>query len=85
MKLSAVDRGEAPEADWTVTSTVPNAPAGEVAQIDVGLTTMKLAAATFPNITPVTLEKFVPVMVTEEPPAEDPLVFDKLETVGAGD
>jgi hypothetical protein len=57
---------------FTVTSTVPTAPGGEVAVMDVGLVTVKPAAAVVPKDTPVTQLNPVPVMVTVVPPAKGP-------------
>jgi len=65
----------------TVTSTVP-APAGEVAVIEVALTTLKLAAAVVPNWTAVAPVKFVPLIVTEVPPLAGPVVGLSPDTVG---
>ena len=62
--------GLVPPEVVTVTSTVP-IPAGEVAVIWVVLLTMKEPAALLPNLTAVTSEKLVPVMVTLVPPASD--------------
>ena len=67
----------------TVTSTVPAAPAGAVAVIDVALLTVKLLALVAPNLTAVVPAKFVPVMVTEVPPAVGPELGETLVTVGA--
>ena len=49
----------------TVTSTVPAAPAGEVAVIWVAETTVKAVAAVAPKSTAVAPVKSVPVMVTD--------------------
>ena len=66
----------------TVTSTVPAAPAGAVAVIEVALLTVKVVAAVAPNLTPVAPVKLVPVMVTEVPPAVGPELGLTEETVG---
>ena len=66
--LSATEMGDAPLDDWRVTSTVPNASAGAIAVIDVGLVAMKLVAGTVPNNTAVTLDMFVPTIATGVPP-----------------
>jgi hypothetical protein len=65
----------------TVTSTVPT-PAGEVAVIWVVLSTVKEPAALLPNLTAVTPEKLVPVMVTLVPPDVGPVFGLTLVTVG---
>src|SRR5262249_60404699 len=65
----------------TVTSTVPT-PAGEVAVIWVALSTVKEPAALLPNLTAVTPEKLVPVMVTPVPPDVGPVFGLTLVTVG---
>ena len=57
-------------------------PAGDWAMIDVLEVTKKLVAATFPNETPVTLVKLVPVMTVVVPPSAVPLVTLRLLTVG---
>ena len=66
--LSATEMGDVPLDDWRVTSTVPNASAGAIAVIDVGLVAMKLVAGTVPNNTAVTLDMFVPTIATGVPP-----------------
>ena len=66
----------------TVTSTVPAAWAGDVAVIEVGLTTVNDAAATPPKLTLVAPVKFVPLMVTLVPPALEPVFGLMLVTVG---
>lgn len=48
----------------TVTFTVPTEPTGDSAVIDVAVTTVKLFAATVPNLTSLAPVKFVPVIVT---------------------
>ena len=58
----------------TVTSTVPAAPAGAVAVMEVALLTVKVVAAVAPKATAVAPVKLVPVMVTEVPPAAGPEV-----------
>ena len=65
----------------TVTSTAPAACAGEVAVIEVALTTVKLAAVP-PNDTAVAPVKFVPLIVTLVPPAAGPLLGLTAVTVG---
>src|SRR6516162_5634439 len=70
-----------PPAVVTVTSTVPT-PAGEVAVIWVALSTVKEPAALLPNLTAVTPEKLVPVMVTLVPPDVGPVFGLTLVTVG---
>jgi hypothetical protein len=68
----------------TVISTVPAAPAGEVALIDVALVTVKLAALVAPKLTDVAPLKFVPVIVTLVAPVVGPDVGLMLVTAGAG-
>src|SRR5882672_7919511 len=63
-------------------STTPAALGGEVAVIDVLEFTVKLAAGTVPKLTAIAPVKFVPVMLTDVPPAVLPLVGDRLVTVG---
>jgi len=70
-----------PPSVVTVTSTVPT-PAGEVAVIWVALSTVKEPAALLPNLTAVTPEKLVPVMVTLVPPDVGPVFGLTLVTVG---
>ena len=68
----------------TVTSTVP-VPGGDVVVIDVGLTTVNgVAGLPAPKETAVTAVKFVPVIVTEVPPAPGPVEGLIPVTVGAG-
>jgi hypothetical protein len=71
-----------PPAVVTVTSTVP-APAGDAAVIDVAELTVKLVALLAPNFTVVAPVKFVPVIVTDVPPASAPDVGETDVTVGA--
>jgi len=72
-----------PPAVVTVTSTVPTLPAGEMAVMDIAELTVKLLAATEPNITDVAPLKLIPRMVTEVPPEVLPLVGEIELTVGA--
>ena len=65
----------------TVTSTAPAVPAGDVAVIEVALTTVKEALVP-PNFTALALLKLVPVMVTLVPPAVGPLAGVIAVTVG---
>jgi len=66
----------------TVTLTVP-VPAGLLAVMEVGLLTMKAAAATPPNVTDVVPVKLVPVMATAVPPEVGPEVGVMEVMVGA--
>ena len=66
--LSAAEMGDVPLEDWRVISTVPNASAGAIAVIEVGLVAMKLVAGTAPKNTAVTLIMFVPTIATGVPP-----------------
>jgi hypothetical protein len=63
-----------PAISVTCTSTVPGKPTGVTHVICVGDTTFTLVAGFPPKITAVVPEKFVPINVTEVPPAEGPLV-----------
>ncbi len=72
-----------PAGDVTVTSTVPVACAGEIAVIEVALTTATPEAATPPNETPVVPVKFAPLIVTWVPPPSDPVLGLSPLTVGA--
>jgi hypothetical protein len=53
-----------------------------VAVIDVLLTTTTFVADALPNVTVAPEAKFVPVIVTDVPPATGPLAGDTLVTVG---
>ena len=66
----------------TVTVTAPAVPAGVVVVIVVLLTTTTLVAAAAPKVTVAPEAKFVPVIVTDVPPAVGPLLGDTLLTVG---
>jgi hypothetical protein len=68
----------------TVTATAPAACAGVVAVIWVPLTTTTFVAALPPNVTVAPAAKFVPVIVTDVPPAIVPLLGETLVTVGTG-
>jgi hypothetical protein len=73
VNLSAVEIALVPAAFVTVTSTVPAAPAGVTAVINVSDWTVKLAAAVEPNLTvEVTLQYPRPVIDTVVPPAMEP-------------
>ena len=65
----------------TVTSVVP-VPAGDVAVMEVALLTVNDVALVAPNFTAVAPVKFVPVMVTDVPPAVGPLAGLSPVTVG---
>ena len=67
----------------TATFTDPAEFAGVVAVIEVALLTVKLVAATPPNLTTVAPVKLVPVIVTLAPPAVGPELGLTLVTVGA--
>jgi hypothetical protein len=67
----------------TVTSAWPD-PAGAAAVIWVALLTVKLAAGTAPNETPVAPVKVVPVMTTDVPPPAGPLFGLTPVTAGGG-
>ncbi len=62
-------------------STVP-LPGGDVAVIDVGEFTVKLAALAAPNFTAVAPVKAVPVIVTDVPPTAGP-EFGEIEVTAA--
>ena len=68
----------------TVTVVAPALPAGVVAVIVVPFTTTTFVAAALPNVTVAPAAKFVPVIVTDVPPAVVPLFGNTLLTVGAG-
>ena len=74
---------DVPLAVVTVTSTVPALPAGALAVIDVALSAV-IVAAVVPKSTAVAALRFVPVMVTDVPPAVEPLVGETAVTVGGG-
>jgi hypothetical protein len=67
----------------TVTSTTAALCTGEVAVIDVGDSTVYEAAGYGPKYTPVAAVKFVPVIVTDVPPAVVPVPVPSAVTVGA--
>ena len=83
MNWSAAEVADVPPVVVTLTSTTP-VPAGEVAVIEVAELTVKLAAAVPPNATALAPVKFVPVIVTDVPPATGPDVGEIEVTVGAG-
>ena len=72
---------EVPPEAMTVTSTVPSPP-GAIAVMDVGELTVKCEALADPKFTAVTSIKFVPVIVTEDPPCSGPTFGLTLVTVG---
>lgn len=82
MNWSAEDFGLVPTGVVTMMSTVPAAPAGDVAVIWVALLTVKLVAGALPNTTAAAPVKFAPVMVTTVPPASGPLLGFTRVTAG---
>jgi hypothetical protein len=78
--LGALDR---PPGIVTVTSTVPTAPAGDIAVIAVEDFTVKLVAFVEPNLTALTFLKKVPSMATTVPPVAGPLLGVTVVTVGS--
>ena len=67
----------------TTTFLAPTVPAGVVAVIDVGLTTVTLVAAAPPMVTVAPVANWVPVMVIDVPPTSVPLLGLMLVIVGA--
>jgi hypothetical protein len=83
VKRSADEIGEVPFAVVTVTSTVPGAPAGEVAAQVVVDAQVTAVAAVAPNATVVEpTTNPVPVIVTLVPPAGGPATGLMALTVG---
>ena len=72
MNWSAATVADVPPAAVTVISTVPAAPAGEVAVICVALFTVYDVALVLPNFTAVAPLNAVPVITTEVPPLTVP-------------
>ena len=68
----------------TVTSSMPTAPGGTVAVIELSEFTVKLVAGTCPNETALALVKPIPVTVTVFPPTLSPEPGDIPVTVGTG-
>ena len=83
MNWSAADVALVPPDVVTIMSTVPAAPAGEVAVICVAELTVYDVALFAPNLTAVAPVKLVPVMTTLVPPAVGPDAGDTPVTVGA--
>jgi hypothetical protein len=82
-----VKRSEVLVADWpagveTVTSTVPAAPDGLTAAMDVDELTTTLELEVVPNLTTAPGAKLVPDMVTDVPPVAVPEVGEIEVTVG---
>ena len=75
---------EVPPMVVTVISTATAEPAGDAAVMEVALLTVKLAAAADPKLTAEAPLRFVPVMVTDVPPASGPLSGETEFTEGAG-
>jgi hypothetical protein len=84
VNLSAALAVLVPPGVVTVTSTVPTAPAGDVAVMVVALVTVNDAAAVAPKATAVAPVKLVPVMVTGVPPVLTPEDGATVVTAGAG-
>lgn len=82
MKSSAAVSGVVPASVVTRTLTTP-LPAGLTAVIWLLAVTMKLVAFTPPNVTPVTVFRFVPVITTVVPPPAAPDVGEIPVIVGA--
>jgi hypothetical protein len=84
VNLSPLLMALVPPAVVTLTSTVLlAAPAGLVAVIWVALLTVKVVAAVAPKATAVAPVRFVPVIVTDVPPAGGPPLGTRELTVGA--
>ena len=66
----------------TITSLAPAVPAGVVAVMVVGLTTVTLVAELPPTVTVAPVMKLVPEIVIGVPPAAGPEVGDTAVTVG---
>ena len=66
----------------TLTVTAPAVPVGDVAVICVALTTTTMVATAVPKFTVAPVAKFVPVIVTDVPPAVGPLFGETALTVG---
>jgi hypothetical protein len=73
-----------PNSVVTLTWTDAAASAGVTAVIDVLEVTVKLLAATAPKLTDVTPVKFEPVIVTDVPPAAEPVFGRSFVIAGAG-
>ena len=84
MNWSAVLVVDVPPRLVTVTSIVPEVPAGEVAVIEPSSLIVNDSAAAEPKSTSVAPVKPDPVIVTEVPPAIGPAVGLMLVTVGTG-
>ena len=82
MNWSALVMAEVPPAVVTVMFTVPE-PAGLVAVIRV-LESAVIEPPAPPKLTPVAPDRFVPVIVTEVPPAVGALAGEIPRTTGAG-
>ena len=70
-----------PPAVVTATATAPADPAGVVTVIDVAVDAFTVAV-TPPKVTDVGLERFVPLMVTDVPPAADPEMGEIVKMFG---
>jgi hypothetical protein len=73
---------EVPFGVVTVTSTTPADPAGDIPIIMPEETTLNVATGVLPKFTAVAPVKFVPLIVTNVPPATGPLVGEIPVTVG---
>ena len=82
--MSAALVADVPFGVVTVTSTVPDDPAGDTAVKVVDEATLNDTAAIEPNLTAVAPLKPLPVTVTEVPPAIEPVFGLTEETVGEG-
>ena len=84
MNWSAAVIADVPAGVTTVMSTVP-VPAGLVVTISLSeFTVTELAGLLFPKLTVVALVKAVPVMVTESPPAVEPVAGEMPVMAGGG-
>ena len=82
--MKAITLDALPPAVVTATVCEPDVPAGVTAVMDVGETTVKLAAATPPTVTSVAPVKLVPVIVMDVPPPTGPDTGLTPVMVGAG-
>ncbi len=85
MNWSEADTADVPLGVVTVTSTCPAVWAGATATIMPEPLTVNEAAATPPNETAVAPDRLLPEIVTDVPPAVEPVLVLRLLTTGIGD
>lgn len=74
--VKTLDSNGDPFGVFTAITAVPSDPAGAIASMKLGVTTVNAKAGTPPNVTEVAPLRFAPNIVCREPPAVDPVLAE---------